>query len=513
MYKQIKVAPARSKDGPEATAVFLFTGASRIPAGYEKLPEPHKRALRWMLSSGSYTGKSGSVQTLYPEGDKRLLFVGGLGERERFVSNALRAAVAAMVRSAHQAKIKTLRLAVEGMVDGLLDADDAGMAVGDGLGIGGFAFDMFKGKASGDADKDAPKQLQVQVERSLRRSVDDALLVSMGVSTTRLLAAIPPNVANPAGVATHCRKVARDVGLRCTVIDAAQAKKLGMGGLLAVGRAGSKPPCVIVLEHDGASSKSSRKSPDAPILLIGKAITFDTGGYSLKPGGGRDMKYDKCGGMAVVGAMEAIARLKLRQRVVGLVPCAENMIDHSAYRPDDILKLANGVTVEVTNTDAEGRLILADALAYGTKQYKPKAVIDLATLTGGVITALGNYCAGVFCNDEKLLDRLVRAAERTGERLWRLPLWLDHREQMRSNHADLVNSSAIKGAHPIQGAAFLSFFVGAEAPQKMPTLPWAHVDIAGVVSREDDGPLFPKGPTGYGVRLLVETIRRWTSHC
>jgi len=173
---------------------------------------------------------------------------------------------------------------------------------------------------------------------------------------------------------------------------------------------------------------------------------------------------------------------------------------------DDIITFCNGVTVEVTNTDAEGRLILADALAWGTKTYKPTAVIDLATLTGGVVVALGSFCGGMFCNDDKLKSNLMAAAEATGEKLWQLPLWPEHRNMMKGTCGDLVNSADRK-AHPIQGAAFLSYFVGPESPQKMPTIPWAHLDIAGMADVDTETPLYPKGPTGFGVRLLVETVQ------
>lgn len=245
-------------------------------------------------------------------------------------------------------------------------------------------------------------------------------------------------------------------------------------------------------------------------MLVGKAVTFDTGGYSIKPPSSMaGMKYDKCGGMAVLGAMQAVARLKLPIPVVGLIPTAENMIDERAYRVDDILTMTNDVTVEITNTDAEGRLILADALAYGTKTYQPRAVIDLATLTGGVVVALGLGTAGLFCNDGALRERFEQASRFTGEKLWPLPLWDEHRERMKGTHADIANSVGREGSS-IQGAAFLSFFVGDDAPTRMPTIPWAHLDIAGSADARNDTPLYKKGPTGYGVRLLLRVLEQWS---
>jgi len=270
-----------------------------------------------------------------------------------------------------------------------------------------------------------------------------------------------------------------------------------------VGRAGSTPPSLICLEYRPDGTEDQR-----PLMLVGKAVTFDTGGYSIKPGTGMtSMKYDKCGGTAVYGAMAGIAELGLRIPVVGLIPAAENMIAQHAYRPDDILTMHNGVTVEVTNTDAEGRLILADALAYGCQTYQPRAVVDLATLTGGVVTTFGNVCAGLFCQDDTLTEQVRSAGEQTAERVWPLPLWDEYKEMMKSTHADIVNAAGRK-AHPIQGAAFLAHFV--TAPQAAdseeattPAPPWAHLDIAGVADAESDSALFTKGPTGWGVRLLI----------
>jgi leucyl aminopeptidase len=340
--------------------------------------------------------------------------------------------------------------------------------------------------------------------------VKRGMSVAESANLTRQLAATPPNVANPQYLATQAQKMAREVGLKCRVIDAREAARLKMGGLLAVGGAGSRPPVLICLEH-----KPARPAPGAsggaggPVLLVGKAVTFDTGGYSIKPADGMDrMKYDKCGGMAVIGAMHAVARLKLPIHVVGLIPAAENMISDKAYRPGDIVTFYNGVTGEITNTDAEGRVILADALSYGTRQYKPQAVIDLATLTGGVVVALGTACAGAFCSDHALRSHLFDAADYTAERLWHLPLWDEHRQLIKGVHGDIVNAGG-REAHACQGAAFLSYFIEPDGKDKLPALPWCHLDIAGVADIKSDGALLAKGPTGFGVRLLVRALETW----
>jgi leucyl aminopeptidase len=276
-----------------------------------------------------------------------------------------------------------------------------------------------------------------------------------------------------------------------------------MGGILAVG-AGSPatPPRLIVLEYRpraaGAADGKRRAKPRSPLLVVGKAITFDTGGISIKPAErmGR-MIFDKCGGMAVLGLMYSLAKLRVPVPVIGILASAENHISDSAYRPGDILRMYNGVTVDVTNTDAEGRLVLGDALAWGIERYKPAAVVDLATLTGGVIVALGRSMAGAIGRDDALWEELDRAAHDAGERLWRLPLGDAQREQIKGDAADIVNSAG-RDAHPLQGGAFLSYFV----PEKMP---WLHLDIAGVADTDKDTALYSKGATGWGVRTLV----RW----
>jgi leucyl aminopeptidase len=274
--------------------------------------------------------------------------------------------------------------------------------------------------------------------------------------------------------------------------------KLGMGGILAVGSASATPPRMIILEH-GLSNQSGKRSKRAPLLVVGKAITFDTGGISIK---GADkmgrMVYDKCGGMAVLGFMYAIAKLKLDVPVVGILSSAENTLSGDAYRPGDILRMYNGVTVEVTNTDAEGRLVLGDALAWGISTYTPAEVVDLATLTGGVVVALGSTMAGAISNSDALIHELQAASDVAGEKFWRLPLNDDHRDYIKSNHADIVNAGGREGS-PLQGGAFLSFFVPRDN-----SVPWAHLDIAGVAESEKELPYYEKGATGWGVRTLIE---------
>jgi leucyl aminopeptidase len=266
---------------------------------------------------------------------------------------------------------------------------------------------------------------------------------------------------------------------------------MGMGGLLAVGRGAEHKPCLIRIDYRGAP----RVRPNT--VLVGKAITFDTGGYSIKPSAGLEsMKFDKCGGATVLGIIKAAAALKLPCNLVGLVAAAENAVSQTAYRPGDILKMANGKTVEVISTDAEGRLILADALWYAQKYCKPTALIDFATLTGGVVTALGKTAAGLMSNDDTLSADLGESSRRTHERLWRLPLWDDYRELIKGTDSDIRNAGKKRFAHPIVGGIFLKEFVDDKVP-------WAHLDIAGPATDENE-----KEATGFGVRLIVDYLTR-----
>jgi leucyl aminopeptidase len=351
----------------------------------------------------------------------------------------------------------------------------------------------------GSAAKRTPADGSLMVtsdNAAFTRGLELGTTLGEAMNFSRTIGATPPNVCNPNWVAAEARKLARATGLTCTVIDHAKAKKLGMGGLVAVGHGSASKSCLIHLVHK--PKRVSRRARGQKLALVGKTLTYDTGGYSLKVNNGmKGMKYDKLGGTAVLGAMRAIAELDLPIEVHAVLAAAENMVSDDAMRPDDIIRISNGVTVEITNTDAEGRLVLADALVYAERTIGATTIVDMATLTGGVVVALGHFCAGYFCNDEALRARIEDAARETGEKVWHLPLWQEHRDFMRSQHADLINSNPQRSAHPIQGAAFLSYFV-------TPETPWAHIDIAGMGNVDSATDLAAPGPTGYGVRLLTE---------
>lgn len=491
MYRSIKAAAASTT--PQATVLLLSakTAATDLPDC------PDNEALAQLLKQADASLAPEWTRTLY-HGTKRTIVV-GLGESDKITANTLRNTAAKALRELNSAKITSASIQAVGLPIEL-DVATVGHAIADGLSLANFTFDTYHGKSKrpDKSKREKPRDLNVVLDSPQRAGFKQGLKIAQGVNTARTLACTPPNVANPKYITSYCKKLAKDTGLKCTVISAAKAKELKMGGLLAVGAGGSTPPCMVVLEHAPAG-----KTKQKPLLLVGKGVTFDTGGYSLKGDGGKGMKYDKCGAMNVIGAMQAIANLKIKKRVVGIVGLAENMIDREAYRVDDILTFCNGVTCEVTNTDAEGRLVLADCLAYGTKTYKPAAVVDFATLTGGVVVALGKKIAGVWSTDDDLLNTLKAAGETVGEPVWQLPLNDNYRKMMQAKHADLHNSAPVREAHATQGAAFLSYFVGSDAPKQIPTTPWVHVDIAGT-SNTDGNTLMEKGPTGFGVRLAAE---------
>jgi leucyl aminopeptidase len=308
----------------------------------------------------------------------------------------------------------------------------------------------------------------------------------------------PGNALPPDALAREAQRVAKQVGLRARVLGVPELRKLGMGGLLAVGAGSANPPRLIVLEYRPKRARAARDT----LCVVGKGITFDSGGISIKPSAGmEEMKHDMSGAAAVVGALRACALLSVPHHVVGVIGAAENMPSGTAYRPGDIVTTASGKTIEVLNTDAEGRVVLADALHYARTEFEPRAIIDLATLTGACVVALGRWASGLFGNNEALAERVRRAGEATGERAWPMPLWDGHREAVRSDVADVKNTGAGREAGSSTAAAFLAAFVG--------DTPWVHLDIAGTGWTTRNGPGQPKGATGVGVRLLLELLAEW----
>ncbi|MEM9252493.1 MAG: leucyl aminopeptidase family protein, partial [Planctomycetota bacterium] len=423
--------PVELSDEALVTPAVLL---ARAPGPGQAKTAPAVEPWAGLLAYAEWQGKPGQVILAPPaDASDRRLAVSGLGpatvpasagqaEARTTRLDAIRLAAAAAAKALAPTPAAVLSFYVDPTYAQDLPREAVVAAIVDGVSLSRFKFGLRRPKPN-HPPTTSPRPAAIALPDADRPAAQRAATVARSVLTARTLAALPPNLINPATLAEQCERLAEAVGLCCTIHDEAALERLGMGGLLAVGKAGSTSPRLIQLDWTPPGVDPN----DPPTLVVGKAVTFDSGGYNLKTTGGKGMKYDKCGGMAAIGIAEAVARLGHPKRVVALVPAAENLVADSSYRPDDILTMANGVTVEVTNTDAEGRLILADALAWGTATLNPARVIDLATLTGGARVALGDDTAAMFCNAPALADALTDAAAATGERVWCLPLWPRHR--------------------------------------------------------------------------------------
>jgi leucyl aminopeptidase len=359
--------------------------------------------------------------------------------------------------------------------------------------LGAFRFDRYK-SANGEKTIPTVYLTQTSPDAALQADLQQVKAVCAAVNLARDWSHEPANVINPVTLAERVIELVKTRALKVTVIDDQALAEMGAGAIVAVGKGSDNPSRLILIEYTG-------KETGDPLVVVGKSITFDTGGYSIKDGSNMlGMKYDKSGAMTVIGILVAAAELGLKTPVTGVIAAAENMISGHSYRPDDILKTLSGKTVEIISTDAEGRLVLADALTYAQRNLKPRAVVDFATLTGGVVVALGHVRAGVMSNNDQLASDLIRAGDATFERLWRLPLDEEYEQQIKSDDADIKNSGG-RPASAIIGGTFLKEFVD-------PAVPWAHIDVAGTATTDKELPYFAKGSTGYGVRLILQYLRQ-----
>jgi leucyl aminopeptidase len=499
MFKSIKVASPKSID---CLVVGVFQPEKGQPVKLD--PTTKKLDAGAVIANAAKraecTGAVGAIAEATPKTGKpapRVIIV-GLGKKENFSREVLRTAVAAVARRIATTRDESVKFALSGPVAQTnLLIENAGCAIGEAVGLVGFLFDEFKGARSKNGQDPVALTITCDNEASVK-GIKRGLALADAANVSRRLSATPPNVATPEYIASEARKLARKYeSITVTVYRGQELKRHKLEGLINVGMASINKPCLIRIAY-----KPKRGASKKPIVLIGKTMTYDTGGLSIKPSASmRGMKSDKNGGCAVLGAMHAIASvIKPNRPVIGLLAAAENSIDNNAYRPDDIITFRNGVTVEITNTDAEGRLVLADALCWACDKEKPEAILDLATLTGGVVVALGSTYAGMWCDDDALREKVENASTISGDRVWRLPHHQEYEDLIKSEVADLINSSPERKAHPIQGAAFLKCFVKED-------IPWCHLDIAGVSEvTAPYGPFNKATPTGFGVRLLAELL-------
>ena len=472
---------ALTKIPSELLAVSLYKG--------EEIPQELGGAPASILSDGDFSGKEGETALLYvPDGlaSPRLLLV-GLGERYSFTLDKLRRVSATVAKRASALKLDEAAFALP-VPDGS-ETRKAAKAAAEGAVLGLYRFNRYK---TDEENRELETfTLVSDDEDAIAAGIEIGVKLAAGALLARDLANEPSNAATPEYLAEKAHMIADRYGMHVTILDRAGIEAEGLTGLATVGRSAKNEPRFIVLEH--------RKGEDKPpTVLIGKAVTFDSGGISIKPSVNMgDMKYDMSGGAAVLGAMEAVGSLDLPLNVVALVPATENLPGGNAFKPGDVLKLHTGKTVEIVTTDAEGRLILADALSYA-KGYDPAAVIDCATLTGACHVALGDHASGLMGNDETLVTKIRNVGEMCGERAWPLPLFAEYTEQIKGDTADIKNSGGRYGG-ALTAGAFLKEFVD---------YPWAHLDIAGTAYYgKSKNAYTPKGASGTPTRLLIEFLR------
>jgi leucyl aminopeptidase len=479
----------------DVLAVGVGEGAKLTGAALA-LDRATRGAVASVLKSGDFKGLHAETALLYPKGvkAKRVLLV-GLGPRAGDGQALMRAAAQA-ARRARDLGAKTLALALD---DGApLDAAGA-QAIGEGLVLGHYRHTAYKRDARAPLVR-AEVLVPAAPAKGVAAAMERGIVRGEAVCLARDLANTPGQDLVPEQLAARAREVAKTARAKISVLDVPAMERVGMGCVLAVGRGSAHPPRFIVLER-GADAPGRRGAKKAPaVVVIGKGVTFDTGGYSLKPREGMSkMKYDMSGAAAVLGLFAASPTMTLPFRLVGLIPSAENMVGDAALKPGDVVRALDGTTIEVTNTDAEGRLLLADALGYA-KRFEPEVVVDLATLTGAISIALGRAAAGLFTRDDALAAELGAAGEETGERLWRMPLWDDYLVEMKGETADLVNSSEKREGASCTAAAFLEHFARG--------LRWAHLDIASTAWTFSDRPESSRGANAFGVRLLTRWVEQ-----
>ncbi len=472
-------------------AVATSVLGRRVPRSLGPLDRAAGGEVGRAIAAGDFTGKRDQTALLYPRrGPRRLLLV-GMGPERDVSRRAVRRAAAIAARMALQHDVTSMAFHVVLESQGVLSPEDVGQVVPEGVAQGGWRFTDYK---EADSAGKPIERLHIITSTEHRAATERGRKIGTAIAHAqqwaRTLQALPGNVCTPAYLGNVARQLAKSKGLKVTVLTRGQIERAGMHALLAVAQGSMQDPRFIVLEYHGAGS-------DAPLCFVGKGVTFDSGGISIKPAlHMEEMKYDMSGAAAVLGLFHALGELKPAANVVGLVPATENMPSGSAVKPGDIISSHLGKAIEVVNTDAEGRLILADALSYA-RRYKPACVIDAATLTGAVVVGLGYHATGLMGNDERLIEELRRAGEVAGERCWPLPLWDEYRSQIDSDVADVKNVGG-RPAGSITAGWFLREFVTDVA--------WAHLDIAGTAYTDSNQPDLAKGPTGVGVRLFSHFV-------
>jgi leucyl aminopeptidase len=499
-------SPVECKVGLLALPLTKLEEGQRLPARIAAIDKASGGRIQQVIDAGDFKGAKGQAALVRPDGGlaaTRILLL-GLGDEKKLDATGVRASAGAALRAAR--RHKATALAIVPPSTRRVRGAAAAQALAEGVVLGAYRFDRYQ--TSGKKDKEeTPGEVKTALlvdkgdARDARSGAKVGVVLAESQNLARDLSNEPPNILPPVALAKAAKTMSKEAGLQVRILEPKELEKLGMGAMLAVGQGSANPSRLIVMEHNAPPKKPKKGAKKRKtICLVGKGVCFDSGGLSLKPSASMTkMKHDMSGGATVVGAMRAVALLNVPLHVVGIVGAVENMPSGTAYRVDDVLTSASGKTIEITNTDAEGRLVLADCLDYAQKNYEPAAIVDLATLTGAVIMALGSWAAAVVGNDESLSKAIVAAGEASGERYWPLPLWDVHTEHMRSKIADLRQTGG-REAGTISAAAFLGHFVNDD-------IPWAHLDIAGVADTAAGTSTHVAGATGFGVRSLLEWLR------
>ncbi|HYA10713.1 MAG TPA: leucyl aminopeptidase [Thermoplasmata archaeon] len=494
-------------DGFAAPPEVIALGLPERGEGDEPFPKALAAAdaatggvLRAAWTRREFRGKRRELTVFHRPADGGRVVLIGLGPSPSYGAETVRRAAAEVVKGLRGKGARTVGFVLASFARGRVDAPTAVRALADGAMLGGYEFVQYK-----SSPEPGVEATTVFVGRAVSPTLEGALAeqrtIAEAVLWAREVANLPADTATPARLADEAQRLGKELSLKVTVFDERQLAEMGCGGLLAVGGGSAHPPRMIVLEHPG---KPVRGAPPKTVALVGKGITFDSGGISIKPAAQMSyMKFDKSGAVAVLGTVRAAALLGVPSRVVGVLCCAENLPSGGAYRPGDLVRTFNGKTIEVLNTDAEGRVVLADGLGYVSRTYQPDVIVDIATLTGAEVVALGDDTAGLITGDEPLARALLSASAKTGEPLWRMPLTDYHRELVKSEVGDVRNSIEIPLAGMLTAGAFLEAFVDGSR--------WAHLDIAGpayttITTRKYQPAYQNAGATAFGVRLLTRYL-------
>jgi leucyl aminopeptidase len=487
-----------AKPGLPAAGTVIVTAldGGRLTPSAQALDRKTKGTLKRAIKASRFDGKKGqTLSVLAPAGTRldRVLLV-GLGKADDISDVEMENLGGRIYAETQRDKTGEITVVLDPVAGSKLQPWEMASRIAYGARLRSYRFDKYRTKMKPE-DKPSIKSLAVGCDKfeTARKAFAHFDKIADGVFFTRDLVSEPANIIYPETLAQRAKELEK-LGVKVEILGVAQMKKLGMGALLGVGQGSANEPRLVVMQYNGKKAANG----EAPIAFLGKGVTFDTGGISIKPAGGmEDMKWDMGGAGVVIGLMMALAGRKAKVNAVGVIGCVENMPSATAQRPGDIVTTMSGQTIEVINTDAEGRLVLADALWYCKDRFKPQFMVNLATLTGAIIVSLGSEHAGLFSNNDELAERLTQAGQRVGEKLWRMPLSAEYDKQINSDAADMKNIGG-REAGSITAAQLLQRFVD--------KTPWAHLDIAGVTWSKKDLPTVPKGGTAFGVRLLEQLV-------